>query len=238
MTKVAYETVRDRIVRGEYAPGQRLPAAEIAASLGMSRTPIRESLLLLESEGLVSSALNRGSRVRPLSREIISNLYELRAMLEGFAARKAAESVGRVPPEDVDALRAAMREFDELVANRELHSPGNIAAMMAANSRIHDTIVFWSGYAQLSGLIAQTIDRGVIYRAFDLFSRQDLERINDFHRMIVERVTAGDADRASSLMSEHVFQSRDVVLQRIDAAGGDVKAVFESPLWAGRRRPA
>ena len=98
--------------------------------------------------------------------------------------------------------------------------------MMQVNTRIHETIVEASGYPHLSELISQTIDRGVIYRAFDLFSLQQLERANQFHRMIAEQIALGDSERAASLMAEHVFQSRDVVLERIDAADGDVGALF------------
>src|SRR5205085_966334 len=70
-----------------------LRAAEVAASLETSRTPVREALLLLEAEGLVVSSHNRGFRVRPLTPQHISELYDLRAHLESFAARKAAENV-------------------------------------------------------------------------------------------------------------------------------------------------
>ena len=117
-------------------------------------------------------------------------------------------------------------QLDELLASKRAEQPGPIAEMMQVNTLIHDTIVQASDYPHLSELISQTIDRGVIYRAFDLFSLQQLQRANQFHRMIAEQIVSGDADRAASLMAEHVFQSRDVVLERIDAADGDVGALF------------
>ena len=234
VTRVVSDVLRDRIVRGHYAPGRHLPAAELAADLDVSRTPVREALLLLETEGLVVSTHNRGAFVRPLDRDAISRLYDVRALLEGFAARKAADAVRRLETGKVDVLWDAIAEHDRLIARRHLHAPRNIEAMMRANTRIHDTFVTWSGYPQLSSLIAQTTDRGVIYRAFDLFSRPELQRTNEFHRLIAERVVAGDADRAASLMAEHVFQSRDVMLARIDAVGGDLGAAFAGPRTDGK----
>lgn len=225
-TKVAYAALREGILRGVHQPGEHLPAAKIAAALAISRTPVREALLLLETEGLVTSVLHRGFRVRQLSRASIEKLYDLRAMLEGFAAGKAAEGVAAVPEHQIDLLWEEVTRHDTLIGAPDLHDPVNIDAMMEANARIHETIVAISGYPMLKRLIAQTIDPRVVYRAFDLFSRDQLRRTNDFHRMVIERIVAGDADRASSLMSEHVFQSRDIVLARLDDAGGDVSAVF------------
>lgn len=237
MTRVAYDLLRERIIRGDYLPGQHIPAAEIAADLQVSRTPVREALFALEGERLVVGSLNRGWRVRPLSREMISKLYDLRADLESFAARKAAENIAHVPAEQAAKLWDAIAQLDELLRSeradpsaslRPSASAGRapIAEMMQVNTRIHETIVEASGYPYLSELISQTIDRGVIYRAFDLFSLQQLERANQFHRMIAEQIALGDSERAASLMAEHVFQSRDVVLERIDAADGDVGALF------------
>ena len=228
MTKGAYETLRDHIVHGRYTPGQRLPAAKLAADLGISRTPVREALLMLEGEGLVTGVHHQGFRVRELTREKIEKLYDLRAMLEAFAAGKAAERAAQIPAEQIEFLRSTIEDHDHLIGARQIHAPDNIASMMRANRRIHDTIVAASRYPRLPELITQTIDPGVIYRAFDLFTREQLQRTNEFHKMIVDRIVEGDAGRASHLMAEHVFQSRDIVLARIDAAGGDVASVFLS----------
>ena len=236
-TRDVLGVLRARIEQGWYEPDQHLVAAEVAADLSTSRTPVREALLLLESEGLVRGAPNRGFRVRPLSPRHISELYELRATLEGFAARKAAEQVGRGEPAAraaLDRLPGLLDELDALVESTDLHAEPTVERMMATNVAIHDAVVDASGFATLPGLIRQTVDRGVIYRAFHLFGREQLRRSNEFHRMIVARIEANDAERAASLMAEHVFQSRDVVLAAIDEAGGDVARVF----GAGRTGPA
>ena len=227
-THVVVDVLRDRIVRGWYAPGRHLATAELAAELRTSRTPVREALLLLETEGLVEGALNRGFRVRSLTVEHISELYDLRANLESFAARKAAEKVVTAP-DALGGLSELVNEMDRLIESRRLHAEQTVARMMTTNVAIHEAIVTASGYPTLPGLIRQTIDRGVIYRAFGLFGRDDLRRSNEFHRMIAEQILAREPDRAASLMAEHVFQSRDVVLAAVRDAGGDISKVFGAP---------
>ena len=90
-TTHAYEQVRAAIVENRYAPGQRLIEQRLAAELGLSRTPVREALRILEAEGLVVSERNRGATVRPLSPTEVVDLYGLRIRLESYAAELAAE---------------------------------------------------------------------------------------------------------------------------------------------------
>src|SRR5262245_63600525 len=87
----AYEAVRAAIVEGRYAPGHRLVEQGIAAELGLSRTPVREALRMLQAEGLVVSERNRGAMVRPLSSTEVVDLYGLRIRLESYAVELATE---------------------------------------------------------------------------------------------------------------------------------------------------
>ena len=225
-TQIVADVLRERIVQGHYPPGRHLAAAEVAATLETSRTPVREALLLLEAEGLVVSSLNRGFRVRPLTPQHISELYDLRAHLESFAARKAAENVAAGVAVGLGHLDHLVETMDGLIASPQFHQDATVASLMSTNVAIHDCIVEASGYPTLPALIKQTVDRGVIYRAFRLFGRDQLQRSNEFHRMIADQILGADPDRAASLMAEHVYQSRDVVLTAIDEAGGDVARVF------------
>src|SRR5437867_1687707 len=86
----ATELIREAIVDGRLEPGQRLKEEELARELGISRTPIREALLMLQAEGLVDAVPNRGAMVRVHTPEDLDDLYQLRALLEGYAARRAA----------------------------------------------------------------------------------------------------------------------------------------------------
>ena len=211
MTRVAYDRLRERIIRGDYLPGQHLPAAEIAADLQMSRTPVREALFALEGEHLVVGSLNRGWTVRPLSREMISKLYDLRADLESFAARKAAENITDVPTEHTAKLWNAIAQLDELLLSKRAEQPGPIGEMMQVNTLIHETIVEASAYPHLSELISQTIDRGVTCtRVRSVLARttatrqsvpSDDRRTDRFGRRRPRRVPHGRACLPKSAMS-------------------------------------
>src|SRR5262245_28311191 len=91
---VATELLRNAIVDGTLEPGQRLKEEELARSLGISRTPVREALVMLQAEGLIDAAPNRSAMVRTHSAEELDDLYQLRALLEAHAARRAAGRAG------------------------------------------------------------------------------------------------------------------------------------------------
>jgi len=242
--RVAYERIRLEIVTGRLSPGARLPAAELAARLEISRSPVREALIMLEADGYVIGEHNRGYSVRPLNRDILLQLYEVRAELEAFGVRKAAEHLERLSASDRRQVLRAMDELDEL---RDEHDPDvDLEAiermdlkerrpiypleirqrMIRANRCFHDTLISASGNPQLMQLITRTIDRGVLDRAYDFVVPDLVRRINDFHRMIFERVLRGDGRRAGLLMAEHIYINRDLVMDLIDAHGGDISAIF------------
>src|SRR5438309_11120403 len=89
----ATELIREAIVDGRLEPGRRLKEEELARELGISRTPVREALLVLQSEGLVAAEPNRGASVRAHDAADLDDLYQLRALLEGYAARRAAPRI-------------------------------------------------------------------------------------------------------------------------------------------------
>ena len=109
-TDRVYRALRRRIIEGAEPPGARLTEQRLAATFDCSRTPVREAVRRLESEGLVVVEPNRGAQVRPLSEEEISDLYEVRARLEAYAAELAAV---RGEPAEQRALREAGAAFGD-----------------------------------------------------------------------------------------------------------------------------
>lgn len=125
----AYRALRDEIRKGELAPGDRLRETEIAERLGVSRTPVREALKRLESDGLAEFGQTKGLSVAKLARRQILDLYAIREILEGTAARFAAERAG---PVEIEALRSIVAQ------HKGIKSP-ELAA--EANRRLHDAIL-------------------------------------------------------------------------------------------------
>src|SRR5437867_8366947 len=107
----ATEVIRQAILDGRLEPGRRLKEEELARELGISRTPVREALLVLQAEGLVDAAPNRGAVVRAHDAVDLDDLYQLRALLEGYAARRAAS---RITLNQIASLWASCDGFDTI----------------------------------------------------------------------------------------------------------------------------
>jgi DNA-binding GntR family transcriptional regulator len=193
-----YVAVRERILTGELARGTRLRQEELAAGLGVSRTPLREALRRLASEGLVDFKPNRGATV---SRDDVANLWHAwaaRVVIEPGAARLAAQECD---PESASGLRALVGEQragverggDTYAANRDFH-----LALAAASGNPH-LVRF-----------AETLWVPRIARRIYSLQAVDPRRVlawADEHDRIVDAIAAGDGDRAAALTREHIAAS-------------------------------
>lgn len=214
-SEIAYEAIRRAIVEGRYRPGQRLVEQRLGEEFTLSRTPVREALRRLETEGLVNTERNRGASVRALTAADIVDLYELRARLESLAAEQAAERASLAQHAAIDEAAAA---FEDAVQR----SPSGLQAvrrMSQANQRFHGAIVGAASHPRLERILARTVDVPLVFRAFRQFHRAEAERSATFHRLIRDAVVERQPDRAGRLMTEHILQGRDVLLARLDENG-------------------
>lgn len=113
-----YREIRRQIVEETLAPGERLVEERLAADYGVSRTPIREILAKLEADGLVTLIPHRGATVRTFTKQELLGIYDLRVLVEGYAARRAAE---QATTEELHALNELTREAEQLVAKLDAH---------------------------------------------------------------------------------------------------------------------
>jgi DNA-binding GntR family transcriptional regulator len=211
-TTHAYEQLRAAIVENRYRPGQRLIEQRIAAELGLSRTPVREALRILQAEGLVVSERNRGAIVRPLSPTEVVDLYGLRIRLESYAAELAAE---RITEQELGELVEAA---DELGAERhgvDVSTIEGVRRLNEANRRLHDRILAAARHDRLATMLARTVDIPLVFQAFRSFGPAEIERSDVFHHLIVEAIGRRDGARAAGLMAEHIAQGRDAVLDAL-----------------------
>jgi DNA-binding GntR family transcriptional regulator len=130
----AYSALRAGILTGRHGFGERLGEIEIAAELGLSRTPVREALRRLGSEGLVEVLPNRGARVRTWTAQDLEESYELRAVLEGLAARRAAARVEPAVLAEMDDLAERMVAVDPSLGHRPA---GDFDELALARSHAH-----------------------------------------------------------------------------------------------------
>ncbi len=125
------DRIRQLIVESHLQPGQRVPELEISRDLGVSRTPIREALKVLASEGLVELLPLRGAVVKTFSKKDATDMLELMALLEVFAAEKACQA----DQKKIDAVLAAHEKM------KQLHAKGKRSEYFQVNQQIHDAIV-------------------------------------------------------------------------------------------------
>ncbi|MGI9116932.1 MAG: GntR family transcriptional regulator, partial [Gaiellales bacterium] len=201
-----YEDLREAIIGGEYAPGERLRAEALAGRFGTSRTPVREALMLLEGDGLVEIEPRRGAVVRTFDPADLVDLYEVRAVLE---ARAAALAAGRIGPEGLAALEASCERAEGLTGA----SVRTIDTMIAANEDFHRIVIDAAGSPRLLGALRTVAG---IPRPFKtVFWSDPAERGRSLasHREVIAALRAGSAERAESAMRLHVLNARDYLIE-------------------------
>lgn len=206
------ERLRALILTGEYGPDERLIEEQLAERLGVSRTPVRQALTMLEAEGLVEIEPNRGATVCSFSIDDVWDIYDLRAVLEGHAARRAA---GRIERRELEYLRELTGEMEGLAGRFDDHEE-EIRALVGLNQEFHWTIVEASRNRRLGRLINRTVEIPLMFKAFFWYTPHERIISNHYHRQILEALEGGDADRAEIIMREHVYEGRDFVLRALD----------------------
>jgi DNA-binding GntR family transcriptional regulator len=201
----ATEVIRQAILDGRLEPGSRLKEEELARELGISRTPVREALLLLQAEGLVDATPNRGATVRSHDADDLRDLYQLRALLEGYAARLAA---ARISAEEVGELWASCERFDELAET-------DIRALVRENFFFHNAVLQCAGSARLSSMVRKVIETPLVYKSYIWYTPDQRRISGHYHRQITRALDAHDAERAELLMKEHVFEARDLLVAHV-----------------------
>ena len=207
----ATELIRAAIIDGRLEPGRRLKEEELARGLGISRTPVREALLVLQTEGLLESAPNRGATVRSYEADDLDDLYQLRAVLEGFAARRSAS---RISADDLARLRESCDRFVELRAEDD------VAELVEENVSFHNIVLEAAGSERLAQMVRKVIELPLVYRSYFWYSAEQKLISEHYHRQLTTALAARDAERAELLMKEHVLEARDFLVARLRASGG------------------
>ena len=205
--EATYDRLKRLIVEGRLLPGERLSEPALAEALGVSRTPVREALQRLAQEGLVELTPGKGARVRVLSPREVEEVYEVRALIEGEAAARAAE---RCSEEGV-------RRLEEALAELEGADPADYAAQIAADERFHAMLVAASGNRVLEQVFHDLDAALALTRQFSRDLNQSPETRAQ-HRAIVAAIRAGDAAAARAAAEAHVQAFKATVARRIQEA--------------------
>lgn len=203
LREAVYARVVDLILSGRYPPGAALTEAALSRALEVSRTPIREALLRLEAEGVLSSSLARGFTVRPLVRREVTELYPILASLEGLAVRMA-------PAFDAQALQTLAGTLGEL------EGCADPVGRWRLDSTWHGVLVAASGNDHLISFVARLRVNLSRYELTYMREARTREVADRQHREILAAVTAHDVARATEILEEHWREGMELVLDWLD----------------------
>jgi DNA-binding GntR family transcriptional regulator len=211
-TNTNYEALRLAIVRGDIAPEARLVEADVSATFEMSRGAVRTALVRLEQEGLVIREPHRGARVRKVSDEEAVEILQARAVLEGLAARQAAE---RIDGAGAERLRACLSRQRELLAD------GDLLGASEANADLHAALLELSGHATAQRLIRALNSQTVRYQYRTILIPGRSSASVAEHLAIVDAVVAGRPDDAEAAMRAHLLNVASSVQSGLFPGGID-----------------
>lgn len=196
LTKLVLAALRDRILSGALAPGERLVEGKLSEELGVSRMPVREALRALASEGIVAIEPRRGATVISFTPEQVQEMVEVRATLEGLNAKLAAR---RHDPTQIAKLERILAD------GAKLSSGDDPTRMSALNLEFHDAL----GNVAANSVL-QEIMRSLRERTALIFTAHNRDRMRqnwEEHAAILRAVVAGDAELAALLAARHVYSA-------------------------------
>lgn len=196
--------IREAILVGELHPGQRLIEVDLAQRFGTSRGTVREALALLENEGLAIRETNRGARVRPVSLEEAIEITEVRSVLEGLCAAKAARAVTARDRKELTALGAQMTEAVDR---------GDVLKYNEFSQAVHGRIRELSGQHTAADLLNRLRYQGVRYQfSVALLPGRPAVGAQE-HLTIIKAVNAGDPETAERVMRAHLLSVIEALKQ-------------------------
>ena len=202
--------VRDMIVEGELEPGARVPEQQLCARFGVSRTPLREALKVLASEGLLTLLPHRGARVAAVSAEEIEELFPIMGAIEALAGELAAKRISDGEIAHIRDLHARMTEH---------YARGERTAYARLNEEIHDAIFAAAGNASLAQIYRQLMLRIRRVRFIARMSPARWQEAIADHEAIAAALEARDGARLAAVLRAHVASKAATVLEALGAAG-------------------
>jgi DNA-binding GntR family transcriptional regulator len=184
------DVIRKGIMEGRLRPGERLKEDMIAKELEVSRTP-----------GLLETVQHRGAMVRSYSPGQLEEIYDLRSILEGYAARRAAT---RLTQRELTRLRTSVDRMENL-------KPKDLEHLVLQNGIFHETILQAADSERLVAMVSQTRALPLIYQSYAWYTAAQLSLSLEYHRRVLFALEARDAERAEEDMRHHLFNAREAL---------------------------
>lgn len=203
---VVFNTLRQAIITGEFAPGERLMEIALANRLGVSRTPVREAIRKLELEGLVVMIPRKGAEVAKITEKDLRDVLEVRSSLEELAAELATE---RMSDEIKAKLEKALQNFKEAIESE------NNAAIADRDVEFHDVIFEATGNARLIQIISNLREQIYRYRLEYVKDTEYHVTLLKEHQELVKAMSEGKKEEARKIMKKHIDNQEMTVIRNI-----------------------
>ncbi len=227
LVEQVHGAILSEISSGRLLPGARIIQEQIAQDLGVSRQPVQQALLLLRNQGVLRDAAGRGLIVAPLDADYVQNMYDIRAVIEGLACRKAAE---------INAQQAGARGPALIHEGRRAVQSGQVGEMIAADMAFHEFIY---GLSE-NPLIAPAMETHWTYtqRVMGevLMQGEKPRDIWNQHEAMLEAIAAGAAQKAENIARQHILQAADFMVARLRGAAESNDAELPPTQAEGLRR--
>ncbi len=192
---VVFHTLREAILKGDLKPGERLMELQLAAKLGVSRTPIREAIRMLEQEGLAVTIPRKGAEVAKMTEKDMQDVLQVREALDELAASIACEKISE---EELGGLRRTMHEFEEYTKTKDLKR------IAEADVRFHDIIYQATGNPKLVNMLNNLREQMYRYRVEYLKEEKNYPVLIREHCQIVEGLSEKNKEKVTEAMHKHV----------------------------------
>ena len=206
-----FAIIEEAVLNGKYAPGEGLTESRLAGELGVSRTPIREALTQLEHEGLVQLVPNKGAVVTGISQKDIQDIFAIRMMIEGLAARWAAENI----------KEEELRELQEAIDLEEFYtSRGDIGRLMSLDSNFHQLLYRASKSRPLQHMLHSFHHSIQHARSQSIAAPGRAQQALKEHKAILQAIRERDGERAERITAEHIRNASLNLLKTMEAQQG------------------
>ncbi|MDK4731472.1 GntR family transcriptional regulator [Rhizobium sp. CNPSo 3490] len=211
MTAAAHLRLRQLILDNKWPPGYQATEQDVASQLGMSRTPVREALMRLQQDGLVSVIPRHGMRVLPVSASDMREIYDILTSLESTAAELAASR--HLSEEQIRGLEKATADMDKALAEEDLER------WAQADARFHEQLLELGGNQMLKSVVLNFIDRAHRVRMLTLKMRPKPVNSTREHAELVQAIREGDRAKARNIHRAHRERAGTELLVLLDRLG-------------------
>lgn len=203
---VVFHTLREAILKGDLKPGERLMELQLADKLGVSRTPIREAIRMLQQEGLAVTIPRRGAEVAKMTEKDMEDVLQVRDALDELAASIACE---QITAEELEELKRTMREFEESTKT------GDVKRIAEVDVKFHDIIYKATRNPKLENILNNLREQMYRYRVEYLKDERSFPTLIKEHSEIVEGLAKKDKEKVIAAMHKHVENQANAVKEVI-----------------------